>query len=558
MSDIATQSGTDGETEATSSSSTACSPHSDSVRAYPSVGKSLDEYSSDSVDDVRDLLLHITREMVGAQDSAQLLQTIVDAALRIVPSAAKCVIHLLDASGTTLQARVCSEPSPVQGGTSGMPANVGVAGRALREKALICVNDIGRSPDFAPLRSGSDLRSLLVAPLYVQDIPLGTLSLNSNQPAAFSETDCQHVRTLAAQASAAIHQANLLLEAVIQRERSDAIVESISDGLAILDSAGCIVRINPALLHMLELSSQDIELPHKPGALCPRLCALLEFPSSEPTPYEVELDLPSGTRVILRVTRSPLRPPASGTVLAVRDITPERTAAEAQALFISQVSHELRTPLQHILSFVSLINDIDDLSPADHQRFLGHIEYETYHLARLVDDLVQLSRIKTGRFAIYTERVCIDELVSGIISRLEPRAQIAELSLSLDNLSEPTWIIADPLRFEQVLVNLVENAFKYVPQGGHVQVSVARTEIDVTVQVSDTGPGIAPEVLPLIFDSFYQVESGGQSTGLGLGLYISKQIIEALDGEIWAESQVGEGSTFSFRLPRVPPDASAR
>lgn len=474
-------------------------------------------------DDVRELLLRISREMVSAESLDRLLQTMADAALRIVPSADKCVIHLLDASETRLEAKVCSHPSSVRAELSGIPADAGIAGRALRERATICVDDTRLAPDFAPLRSRADLRSLLVAPLYVSDTSLGTLSLSSSRTAAFGHADRQHVRTLAAQASVAIQQASLLREAVMERGRSDAIIESIADGLVFLDGLGRIARINPASRRMLELVPGELDLPCEYGgeSSCPaRLRTLLDPASGEVVgPYVVELDLPSGAKATLRVNPCPLHAPGTGQVRVIHDVSPERAEKEARALFISQIAHELRTPLQHIMGFAGLLGDCGDLPPENYRRFLEHIQEETKHLARLVDDLVELSRIETGRFSVEMERVRVDELVENCISKLARRARLRDLSLSLEDAQHPLWVLADPLRLEQVLTNLVENAFKFVPPGGSIRVSVGYADEDAIVTVTDTGPGIPQRLCPTFSSSSTRFvrETGRRGRAWGWG-----------------------------------------
>ncbi|HHX64231.1 MAG TPA: GAF domain-containing protein [Chloroflexi bacterium] len=501
--------------------------------------------------DHRDLLLKITRDMARVWDLDRLLQMIVDAALRIVPSATKCVIHLLAPDGDVLVARVCSTPSPLHQQATGIPADKGIAGRALRLRSVVRVGNVEQDPDFVALDSGPDLRSLLVAPLCVGDIPLGTLSLSSDQVDAFSGEEQEYTCTLAAQAAVAIQQANLMVEAITERERSDAIIESISEGLVILNSERRIVRVNAALCRMLGITADDLSLPREIGES--KLFQLLLDPSAGTIvgPYEVELPLPNGGIATFRVTASGLKPPGSGEVYVVQDATADRMTAEARSLFISQMSHELRTPLQHILGFISLITDVGDLAGSDYRRFLSHIEDETHHLARLVDDLVELSRIETGRFSIYMERVRLDDLVVQITNRLASRAHLKGLKLKTTPSPEPIWCLTDPLRVEQVLTNLVENACKYAPSNSTVRIALTCDSADATVQVHDNGPGIPREKMPHIFAAFYQVDRGTRSPGMGLGLYISQEIIRALGGDIWAESKEGVGSIFSFRLPRL-------
>ncbi len=442
-------------------------------------------------EDVRDLLLQLTREMATAASLDGLLQKMVDAALRIVPAADKCVIHLLDRSGTRLETRFCSRPSLVAGESPGMPADAGIAGRALRERRTIAVADVTQEPGFVALRSGNDLRSLLVAPLYAAEVPLGTLSLNSHRVAAFSPADVQNISTLAAQAAVVIRQAQLLLEATREQQRSQAIIESIADGLVLLDGEGRIERLNPALCRMLELQDPPLPTPCPPHApACPPALRSLVDPSGGDIvgPYTLELVLPSGNALVAQVTPCPLPPPALGQVRVVHDISGERQAAQERALFISQIAHELRTPLQHIMGFSSLISDIEDLTREQYVRFCGHIQDETHYLARLIDDLLELSRLESGRFSLRLERVQLDALLERILGKLAARAEFRGLALTCANAPQPIWVVTDAVRVEQVLGNLIENAFKFVPPGGRIHVSLTRESDHALVQVADSGP----------------------------------------------------------------------
>lgn len=510
--------------------------------------------SASSQDDVRDLLLALTREMATAASMDVLLQKMVDAALRIVPAADKCVIHLLDRSGTRLETRFCSRPSLATGESPGMPANMGIAGKALRERRTIAVADVTQEPGFVALRSGNDLRSLLVAPLYAAEIPLGTLSLNSHRVGAFSATDAQNISTLAAQAAVVIRQAQLLQEATSEQQRNQAIIESIADGLVLLDGEGRVQRLNPALRRMLELEDSSLPSPCPPcDPACPPVLRQLLDPSGGEVmgPYTLELVLPSGNQLVAQVTPCPLPPPCQGEVRVVHDITAERRAAQERALFISQVAHELRTPLQHIMGFSSLISDIDDLSREQYVRFCGHIQDETYYLARLIDDLLELSRLESGRFSLRLERVQLDALLERILGKLAARAEFRGLALTCANAPQPIWVVTDAVRVEQVLGNLIENAFKFVPPGGRIHVSLTQERDYALVRVADSGPGIPKEALAHIFEPFYQANTPAQrqNLGLGLGLYISHQIVTALGGKIWVESEEGRGTVFSFSLP---------
>ena len=246
----------------------------------------------------------------------------------------------------------------------------------------------------------------------------------------------------------------------------------------------------------------------------------------------------------------PVKPIGTDRILVIRNVTAEREASDRRAFFIAQISHELRTPLQHIMSSVSLINDIEDLSPEDRQRFLRHIEDETYHLGKLVDDLVALSRIEVGHFDVFLEPVRMDELLATVMARLEPRAESNRLRMLFEYGKCPVWAFTDPLRLEQVLLNVLTNACKYAPKGSEIRTVLRADAVNVAVRISDQGPGIPQEAIKYIFDPFSRLASSAHIPGMGLGLYISQQIIQVLGGEIAVNSTLGRGSTFTLQIPR--------
>jgi PAS domain-containing protein len=279
--------------------------------------------------DERDWLLQIAREMAGVHDLDRLLQMIVDAALCIVPSADKCVIHLLSDDGTRLLACVCSSPSPTPARGEGIPAGQGIAGRALRERTTIYVADTHNAVDYLPLHSGAEVRSLLVAALCVGQEALGTLSLSSSQVNAFRPAERQFANTLAAQAAVAIHQARLLTTALAERERSEAVLSSISEGLAVLDGEGRVVRVNPALCDIFWLNPQNVALPCAPEQFS-AIAQLLNPSGAEIIgPYEMEMEI-GGRAITVRATVSPIQSPSGGQVVVVRETTHERAAAQAR------------------------------------------------------------------------------------------------------------------------------------------------------------------------------------------------------------------------------------
>jgi len=240
----------------------------------------------------------------------------------------------------------------------------------------------------------------------------------------------------------------------------------------------------------------------------------------------------------------------------IRDITERKMAEEKlrkidrmKTEFLSNVSHELRTPLQSISGFTKLIMNGQVPDPATQQEFFQIIDRETMHLGNLINSLLDMSRLESGRFQIYRKPTPIRDMIIESLKMFQSLARDKNITLSDDIPPQLPEIEVDNERMRQVLINLLSNAIKFSDPGGSVNVKVEKRESELLFQVSDRGMGIRQEAMPHLFERFYRAEGEMVRGGTGLGLFISRQIIEAHGGRIWAESKVGEGSTFSFTLP---------
>jgi signal transduction histidine kinase len=242
-----------------------------------------------------------------------------------------------------------------------------------------------------------------------------------------------------------------------------------------------------------------------------------------------------------------------GMGLLLRDITREKELDEMKSQLLSTVSHELRTPLASIKGFATtLLREDVEWDEASRHEFLSIIDKESDRLSELIGNLLDMSRIEAGTLRMEPEPTdlspIIEETATGFRMMTHDHRFYLRLSPSLP------LVKADPRRTRQVLRNLVENAVKYSPEGGPITIGAQVRADTVQISVADQGIGIDPQQLNSIFDRFYQVDSASTRKvgGSGLGLSICKAIIEAHDGEIWAESQPGAGSTFCFTLPVAP------
>jgi histidine kinase len=224
---------------------------------------------------------------------------------------------------------------------------------------------------------------------------------------------------------------------------------------------------------------------------------------------------------------------------------------------LADVTHELRTPLATIGGYMEgLLDGVIEPSPQTFSLIL----HESNRLQRLIEDLELLSRVEAGQLPVVARRTDLQRVLEEVVAQFEPlfRANQVALALHLDVDLPPVW--ADPDRVNQVLINILSNAYRYTPSGGRVTLVADVVDKMVVVAVRDTGIGISPEHLPHIFERFYRVDKSRarQSGGSGIGLAIARHLVYAQGGEIWAESDgPGKGTTFCFTLPVVPAESAA-
>ena len=243
----------------------------------------------------------------------------------------------------------------------------------------------------------------------------------------------------------------------------------------------------------------------------------------------------------------------AGVVTILRDVTREREIAEMKSDFVSSVSHELRTPLSSIKAYLEMLIDGEAKNEETRLEFYNIIQGEATRLARLIDNILNISRIESGVVKVQREHVNLPALIKEALDVMQPQARAK--NITLEEIPTPLFfqVFADKDMVYQATLNLVSNAIKYTPNGGRVTVtlSVDENEHNVSVSVKDTGVGIPLEAMPHLFQKFYRVaEHKKMAKGTGLGLNLVKQIVETVHGgKVGVQSEAGQGSTFTFSLP---------
>jgi PAS domain S-box-containing protein len=226
-------------------------------------------------------------------------------------------------------------------------------------------------------------------------------------------------------------------------------------------------------------------------------------------------------------------------------------ANQLKSEFLASMSHELRTPLHTIIGFAELLaEELEGPLNEKQQRFMNHIHTDSIHLLALINDILDISKIESGRLGLRREAFDLGGALQEILSSIRPQAAVKSIVVET-RLSLPAAIFADRLRVKQILFNLLSNALKFTPAGGVVGIDAAMREGFIEISVSDTGIGIAKEQHEAVFDKFYQVGSTtkGVREGTGLGLAITKSLVEEHGGRIVLESEPGKGSRFTFTIP---------
>ncbi len=341
------------------------------------------------------------------------------------------------------------------------------------------------------------------------------------------------------------------LEALtVEKIKLEKIVDRLMDGIIIVNRSGQVEIMNRAAAAFFKLKKNDykhndfIEIIQNY-----QLVELWQKTLESQMDQITEIDLRQDQKHLLGLTTF-LGTPREGTVLILlQDRTQIKKVEELRQTFVSNVSHELRTPLTTLKALQETLQDCIDSDPDAAKRFLGHMDIEIDKLTQMVLELLDLSRIESGRAEMRKTITDVKQLLQLPVERMKPQADRAGLSLIINCPPDLPMVNVDAEQIERVLMNLIHNSIKHTAPGGEIIVSAAISENQMMIKVSDNGEGISQQDLPRIFERFYKTDQARASGGTGLGLAIAKHIIEAHAGKIDADSRPGEGATFTITLP---------
>jgi GAF domain-containing protein/DNA-binding response OmpR family regulator/sensor histidine kinase YesM len=533
-------------------------------------------------------LFRITSELSASLD----LDRVLNRALELVIDAVAVPygsILLADAQKANLRMRaVLGEKEMLLPGGKPITFRIseGVAGWAVINRQAVIVSDArqdARSVERSDVER--EFRSALAAPLIISEDVLGAVLLLHPEPNFFTESHLRLVSAAAAQVATAINNAELyryireqaellggmLRAQQVEGSKSQAILESVTDGVLVTDASGMVILFNAAAERILSssrgqvLSRSIYDLLGLYSAAGPQFVTQVrdwlnsaEARRSSPV-LSQRMEFSSESRFV-NVTLAPvtLGDEYLGSISVFRDITREVEADRAKTEFVSIVSHELRTPMTSIKGYADLmLLGAAGVVNENQHRFLSVIKSNADRLSILVNDLLDISRIESGRVKLDMKPISIEHIVEQTVSGLHGRIEEKGINLHVDLPSgELPEVQGDRDRVIQILTNLISNAYQYTPAGGSITVRVRPIPGFIQIDVIDTGIGIAPENQAKVFDRFFRVDDPNvqEFPGTGLGLAIVKSLVEMHEGQLWLESTVNEGTTFSFTLRTIQPE----
>ena len=341
-----------------------------------------------------------------------------------------------------------------------------------------------------------------------------------------------------------------------ERNRLDAILRGMGEGLMVTDASGAIAMVNPAFCnlfdtHDLIVGKSLIDISRHP-ALHEAYREVIR--TKRELQEEISIRLPGEKTILTHWVPLLEGSELHGVVAVFHDISDIKRLENIRKDFVANVSHELRTPVTVIKGYAeTLLAGLIADDPERARRFVAIISNHADRLAELISDLLTLSELESGEFTLQLRRVSLEGTIRRACTLLEGKAAAKSIGITLPTPGEAAEVLADQGRLEQVLINLLDNAIKYTPPGGHITIATAAEGEFVKVMVSDTGPGIPPQSLTRIFERFYRVDAGRsrEEGGTGLGLSIVKHIVHLHGGTVRVESTPGRGSAFSFTVKKA-------
>jgi two-component system phosphate regulon sensor histidine kinase PhoR len=387
-----------------------------------------------------------------------------------------------------------------------------------------------------PIREVTEASQRIASGELGQKIPVRTRDETGRLAQAFNEM------------SSNLHK--LVGDISTERTKLQTVLANMADGVIMADMEGKILLANQTTERLFNFREKDvITKPLIEAVRDHEADEILKLCLRTSQTQTVQFESVVSKRFLRAIAIPIVEGSLTGALLLFQDLTELRSLQTMRRELVGNISHELRTPIAGIKAMVETLKDSAINDKEATMDFLARIDNEVDRLTQMVSELTELSRIETGRAELRMAATDLNLLIEEVVAQMNPLAEKQQVTISTDLDKDIPMVGADKERIRQTIINLVHNAVKFNPPGGKVTVSTKGDRESVITSVSDTGIGISKEDLPHVFERFYKADKARTKGGSGLGLAIAKHTIQAHGGNIWAQSEEGKGSTFSFSLP---------
>jgi PAS domain S-box-containing protein len=433
----------------------------------------------------------------------------------------------------------------------------GLRGRVVREKRSLIMPDVRTSAEWTAtdLPEDRQIRSWIGAPLIVKNEAIGLLSIDNRRPNAYSATDAEDAATFAEQAATAVANAQVFAELQAAEQRFVSLFEDSIDPIIITDLKGVVSDANRKACEFFdyphdELIGQRVTTVHRTGTGWLGTDRFRDLQGGQEITYQTQITTRIGAEIPVEVHAKRIRRGGQEFIQWIQhDLSERMQVEEMRNDLTSMIFHDLRGPLGNIISALDML---ETSLPADNEALHSMVfvaNRSAARLSRLVDSLLDLRRLEAGQVVLNVDQTSPNTLIAEALEQVRPGAEAKNITLKMELPPRLPLVRVDADMMRRVIINLLDNAIKYMSGAGLISIGAKAGPQEVTISVKDTGPGITASLHTRIFDKFARVQRESAPKGLGLGLAFCKLAVEAHGGRIWVESQTGRGSTFSFTLP---------
>ncbi len=495
------------------------------------------------------------RRINATLDPQEIVQHTLGCAMEIVDGDAGLVVVATEGLPTLTLSQDMPEPAPD-------PLRLIEVARQL-DRAVVLPAAAQGLPDLA-----STTRDRWLVPIVSQRQALGMVLIERVTSHSGEEASLQALSSLADHAAIALDNVRLFRAIEAERRKAKLIVDTVADGLVTTDHEGYILSLNPAAEELTGWRSDEVVgrlmcqvLGCPGGEQCNRNCSLFTVLAGQRTLHDDHWVIRDrrGMQRVVSLSAAPLLAGGDdrgGMVVRLRDITEQQAMERLQQELIAAFSHELRTPLAYINTVSAMMLAEEDTGESRRHEYLNILMAQSKRLADFADKLLDVSRLESGSWVLQPRPVAIELAVEQVLQRW--RTGYPHKTFAFQSLASGVWVRVDENALETVLNSLIDNAVKYAWRQSAITVSIALNGSRfVEISVADEGPGISPQHQEHVFERFYRIHAAdNQNTyGYGLGLWVAKQLTEAMGGQIWVNSEVDRYCRFTFTVPVMNEEA---